>query len=278
MSSRVYSSIASRSITTLTHCRSCRSSCKLAYSRRHLATAASPSITPVRRIGRGFFRYFIAPVVSLGIGYAAGLYIMSAAAVAEVSVVDKVVYDPQIDAAIDALPLVLSLRSDPRFTESRPHVVAPEHLKMQMLTAGALTGSGRLAVPPIVWTDSEANEMVSIVHLGRNLCGHPGIIHGGLLATLLDEGLCRCAFLALPSNVGVTANLNLNYRSPAFADRLYVMRANVTKVDGRKAWVKGHFETIPEDGKEPTTIVEGEILVVEPKWAKSLPKVVDVTT
>ncbi|KAK9484336.1 HotDog domain-containing protein [Lipomyces starkeyi] len=202
---------------------------------------------------------------------------MSTAAVAEASAVDKVVFDPQIDAAIDALPLVLSLRSDPRFTESRPHVAAPEHLKMQMLTAGALTGSGRLAVPPIVWTDSESHEMVSIVHLGRNLCGHPGIIHGGLLATLLDEGLCRCAFLALPSNVGVTANLNLNYRSPALADRLYVMRANVTKVDGRKAWVKGQFETIPEDGKEPTTVVEGEILVVEPKWAKSLPKVVDVT-
>ncbi|KAK9237507.1 HotDog domain-containing protein [Lipomyces kononenkoae] len=190
---------------------------------------------------------------------------------------DTVVYDAEVDAAIDALPLVRSLRSDPRYKESRPHIAAPEHLTEQMLTAGVLSGPGKLTVPPIIWNDTEAHELVSVVHLGRNLCGHPGIIHGGLLATLLDEGLCRCAFPALPSKVGVTANLNLNYRSPAFADRLYVMRAEVTQVEGRKAWVKGHFETIPEEGKEPTVVVEADVLVVEPKWAKSLPKIVEVT-
>jgi acyl-coenzyme A thioesterase PaaI-like protein len=32
---------------------------------------------------------------------------------------------------------------------------------------------------------------VIIVHVGRGLCGHDGIVHGGLLATLLDEGLGR---------------------------------------------------------------------------------------
>ncbi|KAJ8098676.1 HotDog domain-containing protein [Lipomyces tetrasporus] len=275
MSFRVYLSITSRPTATLTHLRFCRSSSAIACT-RPFATAASPSISPVRRIGRGIFRYCIAPFVSLSIGYAAALYIMSAAADTEVPE-DKIVYDPEIDATIEALPLVHSLRSDPRFTESRPHTAAPDHLKEQMLTAGVLSGPGRLSVPPIIWNDAETHELISVVHLGKNLCGHPGIVHGGLLATLLDEGLCSCAFPALPSKVGVTANLNLNYRSPAYADRLYVMRANVTKVDGRKAWVKGHIETVPEDGNDPAVVVEAEMLVVEPKWAKSLPKVVNVT-
>jgi hypothetical protein len=29
------------------------------------------------------------------------------------------------------------------------------------------------------------------VHVGRGVCGHDGIIHGGLLATILDESLAR---------------------------------------------------------------------------------------
>jgi len=35
-----------------------------------------------------------------------------------------------------------------------------------------------------------ANSSV-VVHLGRALCGHDGIIHGGLLATVFDESLAR---------------------------------------------------------------------------------------
>ncbi|KAK9368903.1 HotDog domain-containing protein [Lipomyces kononenkoae] len=274
MSPRAYSTVSWRSVGTLTRFRSCRSSSDITCWRRQLATAGAPSVFPVRRIGVGIFRYLILPVLCLSVGYSAGLYMMP---VPEDAVPKTVVYDPDIDAAIDALPLVCSLRSDPRYKESRPHVTAPEHLQEEMLTAGVLSGPGKLTVPPIIWNDTEAHELISVVHLGRNLCGHPGIIHGGLLATLLDEGLCRCAFPTLPSKLGVTANLNLNYRSPALTDRLYVMRANVVKVDGRKAWVKGHIETVPEPGKEPIIVVEADVLVIEPKWAKSLPKIVDVT-
>ncbi|KAK9479900.1 HotDog domain-containing protein [Lipomyces japonicus] len=186
------------------------------------------------------------------------------------------VFDEQIDGLIADLQLVKQLRADPRFHESRPHAEAPEHLKSQNLTAGVLAGPGRLTVPPLIFSDPVSHELVGIFHLGKELCGHPGIVHGGLLATLLDEGLCRCAFPALPSKVGVTANLNLNYRAPAFADNFYILRANVTKQDGRKVWVKGHIETLAsETSQDAVKCVEAEILVVEPKWAKALPKIVD---
>jgi acyl-coenzyme A thioesterase PaaI-like protein len=58
-------------------------------------------------------------------------------------------------------------------------------------TAGALRGPGKLAITPLVRVRWDERESVIIVHVGRGVCGHDGIVHGGLLATLLDEGLGR---------------------------------------------------------------------------------------
>ncbi|KAK9472505.1 thioesterase family protein [Dipodascopsis tothii] len=177
---------------------------------------------------------------------------------------------------IDSLPLTKELRADPNYKESRPHLTVPAEHKPVMLTAGSLAGPGRITVPPYVWTDDKNYSLVAINHLGPNLCGHPGIVHGGLLSTLLDEGLTRCAFAALPSKVGVTASLNINYKAPVPADSYVVMRAHVTKAEGRKAYVKGHLESVPKPGQEPVVFVEAECLAIEPKWAAGLKRVVDV--
>lgn len=57
------------------------------------------------------------------------------------------------------------------------------------------------------------------MYLSSLLYGHrSGIVHGGLLSTLLDEGLARPAFFALPAKLGVTANLNVDFKSPCFAE------------------------------------------------------------
>ena len=72
------------------------------------------------------------------------------------------------------------------------------------LTAGSLRGPAKLALPPLVRARKDEKEAVGIIHVGTALCGHEGIVHGGLLATLLDESLgrivsanmcsCCCAF------------------------------------------------------------------------------------
>jgi acyl-coenzyme A thioesterase PaaI-like protein len=59
------------------------------------------------------------------------------------------------------------------------------------LTSGTLRGPGKLALPPLVRAKRDEGESFVFVHVGRGLCGHDGIIHGGLLATLLDETLAR---------------------------------------------------------------------------------------
>ena len=62
---------------------------------------------------------------------------------------------------------------------------------MNSLTAGALRGPGKLALSPLMRVKKDESEIVAIVHIGRGLCGHDGIVHGGLLATLLDESMGR---------------------------------------------------------------------------------------
>ncbi|KAK2750328.1 hypothetical protein FQN57_003808 [Myotisia sp. PD_48] len=173
----------------------------------------------------------------------------------------------EINDYINTHPLALSLRSNPAFTESRPHMKYPAELRKHSLTGGTLAGADKIVVPPYAWSEEDGKSFVSMFYLGMDLSGHPGIVHGGLLATLLDEGLARCCFPALPNRVGVTANLNIDYRRPAPAGSFFVLRAKTTKVEGRKAWVEGWIETLPETGKDPEIVVEAKALFVEPKNA-----------
>lgn len=171
------------------------------------------------------------------------------------------------EATINAHPLVAALRLRPELTESRPHVKMPAQYRARSLTGSALIGPRKVPVPAFTWTEAGGKSLVSIVYVGEDLCGHPGIVHGGLLATMLDEGLAWCCFGALPHNIGVTANLNINYRKPTPAGSFLVLRAETTKVEGRKAWVKGHIELLAEPGEKPTILTEAEALYVSPKFA-----------
>jgi adenylylsulfate kinase len=171
------------------------------------------------------------------------------------------------ESTINNHPLVKSLRADPTLTESRPHMKMPAAYRSRSLTGGALLGPRKIAIPPYQWLAPEGTAMTAITYIGEDLCGHPGIVHGGLLATMLDEGLARCCFDALPHKIGVTANLNIDYRKPTPAGSFLVLRAETTKVEGRKAWVKGHIELLAAPGEKPTILAEATALYISPKYA-----------
>jgi len=128
-------------------------------------------------------------------------------------------------------------------------------------------GPGKVVVPPFVWSEKGGKSLVTISYIGGDLCGHPGIVHGGFMATMLDEGLARCCFAALPNKIGMTANLNINYRAPAPAGSFVVLKATTTKVEGRKAWVDGHIETLVGEGEKPVILAEASALFIEPRQA-----------
>lgn len=181
-----------------------------------------------------------------------------------------------VDAHINSLPLVAALRADPDFSESRPHMKIPAPWRAHNLTAGTLLGPGRVTVPPLAFAEAGGKSYVEVFHVGTALCGHAGIVHGGFLATVLDEGLARCCFAALPHNIGLTAKLEINYKAPAYADQYLVLKATTTKVEGRKAWVEGRIETLPKEGEESTVLATAEALYISPRGADKMAKLYSV--
>ncbi|KAK6344505.1 hypothetical protein TWF696_008139 [Orbilia brochopaga] len=173
----------------------------------------------------------------------------------------------EVESYLQSHPFVEQLRQDKELYERRPHLDIPVMFRVNVLTAGVLTGVDRITVPPVVFSDKQGNKLFAILHIGDSLCGHPGVVHGGLLATLLDETLAQCCFPALPNKVGMTANLTVNYRAPCKANQFVVIKAETTKVEGRKAWVYGRLESLPEPGSsgDGKLLVEATALMIEPK-------------
>ena len=103
-------------------------------------------------------------------------------------------YVEALEEQLQKLPILLKHRAvedREAWYETRPYQVIPEERRLNHLTAGALRGPGLLALAPLVRARRDESEAFIIVHVGRGLCGHDGIVHGGLMATLLDEALAR---------------------------------------------------------------------------------------
>ncbi|PWY83726.1 Thioesterase/thiol ester dehydrase-isomerase [Aspergillus sclerotioniger CBS 115572] len=187
------------------------------------------------------------------------------------------------DHLITTHPLFLRLRQNPKYKESRPHLTMNASLRPNHFVAGTLSGSNKVSVPAYMFTSvtkdqySQRAKILSLFHIGPRLCGHPGYVHGGLLSVMLDETFARCVSDSFPSGLGMTANLNVDFRKPAVPDRVYVLRAETVKVEGRKAWVEGEIRVMPEvnggKGKEgqqqeEVVVAEARALFVEPKFAE----------
>ncbi|OJJ86137.1 PaaI family thioesterase [Aspergillus glaucus CBS 516.65] len=206
-----------------------------------------------------------------------------------------------IDALISTLPLVQSLRHNPSYKESRPHHSMDPSLRSMHFVAGSLAGKNKVTVAPFMWmsnpssppstsstvsspsakTNTKTNgkgtagsHLYSIFHIGGHLCGHPGYVHGGLLSVMFDEAFARCVSTSFNSGLGMTANLNVDFRKPALPGRLYVLEAGTVRVEGRKAWVEGKLVCLPDVGNgeegEGVMVAEARALFVEPKFAESM--------
>jgi hypothetical protein len=124
-------------------------------------------------------------------------------------------YILDLEEQLQSLPILTALRSQPDaddWYETRPYRNVAEERRVNNLTAGALRGPGKLAFSPLVRARKDESESLIIVHVGRGLCGHDGIVHGGLLATLLDEGLGRTVSILNIISTGSPQTLRMHCR------------------------------------------------------------------
>lgn len=80
-----------------------------------------------------------------------------------------------------------------------------------------------------------SNVLVALVKFGDRLDGHPGVVHGGILSLVLDDAL-GFGYEAIGVEKAVTANLNINYRTPVPAGATVRVAAQLDHREGRKIY------------------------------------------
>jgi len=114
-------------------------------------------------------------------------------------------------------------------------------------------------------------EIKGLITLGNDLDGHPGVCHGGIVATIFDEVLGYAAPASrltgekqLPTGAPVpsyvTAYLNTTYLRPVRTPGTILVVARTVRAEGRKIWVEAYME----DG-EGEKLAKAEALFVETK-------------
>ncbi|KAJ1926237.1 hypothetical protein IWQ60_003960 [Tieghemiomyces parasiticus] len=142
-------------------------------------------------------------------------------------------------------------------------VESPQGQLQQGQTNGGDTQAELPSYVDMLMSNQTDTAMTQIMYVGRALCGHDDIIHGGLLATLLDDAYARLGFSFLPGHLGFTANLNINYRCPVPADIMIVIKIELVKYEGRKVYLSARITSL--DGK--FLFVDSTTLFVAPKVA-----------
>jgi len=113
----------------------------------------------------------------------------------------------------------------------------PQHSKRML---SMFTGFRGLGINRAFW-NTTTRELVFVTWFGGSLCGWPGVAHGGMLATLLEEA----GFVAYELSEGPDdsahkidrelernpKSLDLTYLRPTVANAFYIIRAKV--IDGR---------------------------------------------
>lgn len=169
---------------------------------------------------------------------------------------------------LEISPLMNKLKNHKGFQEIRHSSLFPKEHKFYHVGIGLLSGKGHLTIDPILFSREEEGTLYAFYHLGENLCGHDGVIHNGILSTIMDEGLCFAGFPLLPHKYGVTGRLDLTFNAPVPPNSFVVLKAQVSEIKDRKCVITGTLEMVPLDGGNGKQLVEGTCYLIEPRWAK----------
>jgi acyl-coenzyme A thioesterase PaaI-like protein len=95
----------------------------------------------------------------------------------------------------------------------------------------------------------------------EQLCGHPGIQHGGATATIVDQNSGILAMLYSYELVA-TGELNVKYKKPVKKGQIYVWKGEVAKREDRKIYVS----SVVQELETGIVCAEVEALMVTVNW------------
>ncbi|MCZ2857656.1 PaaI family thioesterase [Blastococcus sp. VKM Ac-2987] len=118
-------------------------------------------------------------------------------------------------------------------------------------------GPGNPVAPPMEVSSTPDGRATGRVTLGKPHEGPPGLVHGGVVATLLDHVLARAVRAA--GRGGLTATLTVTYRRPVQLGVPLVVTAELGTTEGRRTTATARLAAADAPA---TTLAEAEGLFV----------------
>ena len=118
-------------------------------------------------------------------------------------------------------------------------------------------GPGNPVAPPMVAAATPDGRATGRVTVGKAHEGPPGLVHGGVVATLLDHVLARA--VRAVGRGGLTATLTVTYRRPVPLGVPLVATADAGATEGRRTTATARLAAEDDPG---TTLAEAEGLFV----------------
>lgn len=119
-------------------------------------------------------------------------------------------------------------------------------------------GPGSPIAPPMVVEDFPEGRCIGRVTVGKAHEGPPGLVHGGVVATLLDHALARSARVA--GRGGLTATLTVRFKRPVPLGVPLLVTGELGEiVDERRSTATARVSAADDP---ETTLAEGEAVLV----------------
>ncbi|KAI1619563.1 HotDog domain-containing protein [Exophiala viscosa] len=98
---------------------------------------------------------------------------------------------------------------------------------------------------PLDPTAGQPEELRRLYTFGSGMNAHPDLLHGGVIATILDSTMGNAVGQQIPDlNSIFTVALNITYKKPVSTPGTVVVRSWIAKIEGaRKVWVHGVIES-----------------------------------
>lgn len=93
---------------------------------------------------------------------------------------------------------------------------------------------------------TEHSKVVCRTTLGENFEGPRGFVHGGIIATLLDETMSKA--VRAHGVVAMTRRMEVDYKRPVPSTEEIRIEGRVTRKEGRKHWTEASI--LDPDGKQ----------------------------
>ncbi len=94
--------------------------------------------------------------------------------------------------------------------------------------------------------DDGENTVQSVFSISEKFQGYPGIAHGGILATILDEVVGRVAMIEDHHRFMMTVNMQVQFRNPVPLNTNIKAEGKIIKIKGRLC--KAHGQIVLPDG------------------------------